>query len=83
MEDPWHSWYMPEKASGTEVAAATQWQGQQHLLCLSGSAVAAEMHLADLKPLLSPKVGDILVVLIDEAPEHTIISDGVVIVAVS
>ena len=25
MEDQWHSWHMPKKASGTQVAAVAQW----------------------------------------------------------
>ena len=46
-EDPWHNWHMPEEASGTKVAAVTQWGGQQHLLCQSASAVMAEPHQAN------------------------------------
>ena len=48
--DPWLSWHMPEKASGTEVAiAAAQWWDQQSpSLCPLGSTVVAEPHHADL-----------------------------------
>ena len=47
---------MPEKASGTDVAAVTQLQGQQYpLLCPSGSVVVTELHHADLKLLLAPQ----------------------------
>ena len=44
-----------KKTSGTEVAAAEQWQGQQHLLFPSVSVVLAEPHLAD--PKFGPQRG--------------------------
>ena len=52
VKDPWHSWHMPKKESGTEVAAVAQWQDQQPLLCSLASAVEAEPHLAELKLLV-------------------------------
>ena len=46
---------MPKKASGTDVAAVAQWQGQQNpSLCPLESTVVAEPHHADLM-LLSPQ----------------------------
>ena len=55
-EDQWPNQHKPEKASGTKVAAAAQWQCQQHSsLCPSGSVLAAEPHHADLKLLLGPQ----------------------------
>ena len=74
---------MPEKACGTEVAAAAQWQGQQHFLCPSASVDAAEPHLAEPKLLLASEGSIITIVVIDEALEHTSIRGEVVVVAVS
>ena len=54
VEDPWHNWHRPEKASGTDVAAVAQWQGQQHLLFPSVPLVMAETHHADLMLLVAP-----------------------------
>ena len=45
---------MPEQAPETEVAAAAQLQGQQHLPSLSVSVVVAEPHHADLTLLEAP-----------------------------
>ena len=53
MEEPWQNWHMPEEASGTEVVAAAQLQGQQHLLCPLPSVVVAETHQADLMLLVA------------------------------
>ena len=45
---------MTEEASRIEVAAVVQWQGQQHLLCHSASAVEVDPHHADLMSLVAP-----------------------------
>ena len=75
---------MPKKASGTDIAATAQWQGQQHPLCPSASVVVAGPHLTEPKLLLSPEGGVIInIVMTYEALEHTTIRGGVEVVAVS
>ena len=55
-EDVWYNLHKPQQASGTGVAAAAQWQDQQHLLWFSlASVLAAEPHHADLEQLLAPQ----------------------------
>ena len=61
-----------------DLAAAAQWQGQQHLLCLLPSAAEAEPHYADLM-LSSPMV---TVIVREEVWQQTTFTGGVVVVAV-
>ena len=85
MEDPWHNWYMPEEASGTEAFSMAQWSDQQHPLCPMASVVVAEPYPAEPKLLVpvDPEEGAIVTeVVIKEALEHTI-RGGVVVVAVA
>ena len=55
MEDTWHNWNSPEKASGTEEVAVAQWQGQKHPFCPVASAAAEELHPAELKLQVGPE----------------------------
>ena len=43
--DTWHNWHKPEKASGTEVAAAAWWQGQQHSSLYSWNQWWQQIHI--------------------------------------
>ena len=71
---------MPKKATATKVVAAVaQWCGQKNLsLCSSGLTVAAEPHHTD------PEIEAIVTVLVmGDALEHTTVTGGVVLIAVT
>ena len=66
-------------SSGTEAVAMTQWQGQQHPLCLMESAVVAEPYPAELKLQMGPAGAILAEVVKEETPEHTITGEVVIV----